>query len=247
MAEKKEYKWQVRPGGTFDGNALNIKSATGKRARRGGTGGGSDEKATEEGRRRGLLFFSFFPFFSRLFSPCLVLPRARGATRLPCPPLAPLFSPSARPLSPPCSLAAQAGAVSQHKSLGINKGGESAPAIDAQSLGVAHATNVPDHSFGKTQFAKAEGTPQMDASSGAIAHALAAPKPPASVNAVDKTQVRRKAARRRPGGVVLVWSCLSARLAACLLPSAAHVPCRILPLPPSSLSPQMVRNNAQSN
>ena len=78
MAEKKEYKWQVRPGGTFDGNALNIKSAT-----------------------------------------------------------------------------AQAGAVSQHKSLGINKGGDSAPALDHQSLGVAHA--------------------------------MSAPKPPSTVNAVDKT------------------------------------------------------------
>ena len=153
----------MRPGGTFDGNALNIKSATGKRARRGGTGGGSDEKATEEGRRRGLLFFSFFPFVSRLVSPCLVLHRARGATRLPCPPLAPLFSPSARPLSPPCSLAAQAGAVSQHKSLGINKGGDSAPALDHQSLGVAHA--------------------------------MSAPKPPSTVNAVDKTTVSLRLGR----------------------------------------------------
>ena len=118
MAEKKEYKWQVRPGGTVPVDALNVVAAT-----------------------------------------------------------------------------SQTGSTSLKKSLGINKGGESAPAIDAQSLGVAHATNVPDHSFGKTQFAKAEGTPQMDASSGAIAHALAAPKPPASVNAVDKTQMVRNNAQ----------------------------------------------------
>lgn len=77
------------------------------------------------------------------------------------------------------------------KSLAINKGGDAAPAIDASAMGIAHATHVPDASFGKREFAKAEGTPQVDAQAFNIAGALKAPKPPSVINAVDKTQAVR--------------------------------------------------------
>jgi len=47
---------------------------------------------------------------------------------------------------------------------------------------------VPDSTFNKREFAKAEGRPNIDANSSAVSAALKAPKPPRSINSVDKTQ-----------------------------------------------------------
>lgn len=113
------------------------------------------------------------PFSSILFYASIVLV------------LHPSFSP--QPLNPQChdnrlrfsrplsassfslnTLTAQAGSLSQKKSLGIDKGGETAPAMDSQSLGVAHA--------------------------------MAAPKPPAVVNSVDKTTVSKASQRGESRG-----------------------------------------------
>ncbi|EGD75067.1 hypothetical protein PTSG_06724 [Salpingoeca rosetta] len=111
MSEKKEYKWQVRPGGTIPADSVGVKHAM-----------------------------------------------------------------------------SQTGQTSQKASLSINKGGDAAPTIDSSSQSIAHATSVPDPTFNKREFAKAEGRPNIDASSSAVSAALQAPKPPRTINSVDKTR-----------------------------------------------------------
>lgn len=75
MAEKKDYKWQVRPGGTYDSQALNIKTAT-------------CEEQEERERKRGV-DVATLPFSSILFCVSIVLV------------LHLLFSPTLNPLSMP--------------------------------------------------------------------------------------------------------------------------------------------------
>eukprot|EP01147_Barroeca_monosierra_P009665 gene9665-1878_t len=111
MAEKKEFKWQVRPGGTIPSDSLGVKHATG-----------------------------------------------------------------------------QSGSTSLKQSLSINKGIEDSPTIDASAQSIAHATHVPDATFNKREFAKSEGRPIIDGNSAAVAAALKAPKPPRTINSVDKTK-----------------------------------------------------------
>eukprot|EP00056_Hartaetosiga_gracilis_P019221 m.13446 g.13446 ORF g.13446 m.13446 type:complete len:121 (+) comp7515_c0_seq1:92-454(+) len=109
MSEKKEYKWQVRPGGTIPSDALNVKHAT-------------DQK----------------------------------------------------------------GSTSQAQSLAINKGGDQAPTVDMNSQAINHATSVPDSTFNQREFAKGEGKPVIDNQSFSVMNATNAPKPPRTINTVDK-------------------------------------------------------------
>jgi hypothetical protein len=109
MSDKKQYKWQVRPGGTLPADTLNIKSATD-----------------------------------------------------------------------------QTGSTSIKHSLAINKGGENAPTIDIQSQSINHATSVPDSTFNQREFAKGEGKPVIDNQSFSVSQAMNAPKPPRTINAIDK-------------------------------------------------------------
>lgn len=85
--------------------------------------------------------------------------------------------------------AGQSGSTSLKQSLSINKGIEDSPTIDASAQSIAHATHVPDATFNKREFAKSEGRPIIDGNSAAVAAALKAPKPPRTINSVDKTKV----------------------------------------------------------
>lgn len=79
--------------------------------------------------------------------------------------------------------------TSQVSSLQINKGGDTAPTMGADSSAIAHAMNVPDSKHESLAFQKGDGTSQMGADSAALAHAMNAPKPPRHIGTIDKTQV----------------------------------------------------------
>ena len=83
----------------------------------------------------------------------------------------------------------QKGSTSQAQSLAINKGGDNAPTIDMNSFSVNHATTVPDGRFGQREFAMGEGKPIIDNESFSVKNATSAPKPPRTINTVDKANM----------------------------------------------------------
>ena len=85
----------------------------------------------------------------------------------------------------------QTGSTSQVKSLALNKGGDQAPTIPVDTVGIATALSAPDSSFGQVEFQKGTGASSYGSDGVQVQSALNAPKKPISVNTVDKTQVVR--------------------------------------------------------
>jgi hypothetical protein len=91
-----------------------------------------------------------------------------------------------------------ANAASTSQSLRYNPANAHAPSVGADSASIAHAMSVPDSKHGHVEFQKGDGSSAVGADSATISHALHAPKPPRTINAIDKTQVGQPVAHPRP-------------------------------------------------